>query len=214
MTHDAEILRLFPLGLVLFPGLPLPLHIFEDRYKQMIGECIDTGESFGLIYTDGTQMRTIGCTAKVEDIIKRYDDGKLDLIARGDRRFRLLGIEEDTPYHVGRVQYLDETPEPGTPQLDRIVAQTLSQLKRLAQITGSEIDFETLREMDPMRISYLVAGLDAFSPDEKQFFLEISSTSQRLLACVQSLANVVQTYDIGREARELLPEGRLLHRLN
>lgn len=214
MTHDAEILRLFPLGLVLFPGLPLPLHIFEDRYKQMIGECIDTGEPFGLIYIDGTQMRTIGCTAKVEDIIKQYDDGKLDLIARGDRRFRLLGIEEDTPYHVGRVQYLDETPEPGTPQLDRIVAQTLSQLKRLAQITGSEIDFETLREMDPMRISYLVAGLDAFSPDEKQFFLEISSTSQRLLACVQSLANVVQTYDIGREARELLPEGRLLHRLN
>ena len=95
-----------------------------------------------------------------------------------------------------------------------LLDQSIAQLGRLAKITGSEIDLEALGAMDSERLSFLIAGLDAFSAEEKQFFLELPTTAQRLLACVQSLANVVQTYDVSNEANELLPEGKLLHRFN
>lgn len=213
MDEETHRLRLFPLGTVLFPGLPLPLHIFEDRYKQMIQECLEEEEPFGLVYAEGANLRSIGCSARTEDIVKRYDDGKLDLIVRGERRFRLVELDDDGPYAVGIVRFIEDQ-DLSEERYESLVKQTISQLDRLARITGSEINLEALGEMDPQRISWLVSGLDAFSQEEKQYFLEISSTSQRLLACVQALANIVQAYDIGTEARELLPEGKLIHRLN
>ncbi len=207
-------MKIFPLGAVLFPGLPLPLHIFEERYKQQISDCIENDEPFGVVYADEIRMHEVGCTARIEDIVKRYDDGKLDIITRGERKFRILEVEERKPIVIATVSYITEDPLVENDKIQRLLSQTIKQLGRLASITGSEINLEALSEMDPEKVSYLVAGLDAFSPEEKQFFLELPSTSQRLLACVQSLVTVVHTYDIGKEARELLPEGRLLHRLN
>ena len=228
MRRETAKLKLFPLGVVLFPGLPMPLHIFEDRYKQMVAECIEDDEPFGIVYLDETRMRKVGCTARIEDILKRYDDGKLDIVTRGERKFRILELDESHPYLMATVYYTsdevldevsDEIPEAVSPTKSEganssLLDQSIAQLGRLAKITGSEIDLEALRAMDPERLSYLISGLDAFSAEEKQFFLELPTTGQRLLACVQSLANVVQTYDVSNEANELLPEGRLLHRFN
>ena len=209
-------LCLFPLQAVLFPGLPLPLHIFEDRYKQLVSECIEADEPFGVVYTGGDHVRTIGCTARIVDIVKRYDDGKLDILTRGEQKFRLQKVITTDPYAVGTVEYLtgSEDSDTDTPNLQQLLSQNLAQLARLAQITGSDIDLDALRAMDFDRVSYLIAGLDAFSLEDKQFFLELPTVSQRLLACAQSLANVVQTYDVTRAADELLPNGGLLHRFN
>ena len=220
MRRETVKLKLFPLGVVLFPGLPMPLHIFEDRYKQMIAECIEEDEPFGVVFLDETRMRKVGCTARIEDILKRYDDGKLDIVTRGERKFRIIELDDSHPYLMASVYYVsdeisDENSDENSDEANsNLLEQSISQLGRLAKITGSDIDLETLQAMDLERLSYLIAGLDAFSAEEKQFFLELPTTAQRLLACVQSLANVVQTYDVLSEANELLPEGKLLHRFN
>ncbi len=214
MAEEPTRLNLFPLGEVLFPGLPLPLHIFEERYKRLVTECIQNDEPFGIVFTEESQMHTVGCTARIEEGLKRYADGRLDIVTRGERLFRLIDVFHTEPYISGTIAYLDDGAERETAILQSLLSQAVSHLERLAIITGSDIDLDALYRMDPERASFLVSGLDAFSPAEKQLFLEISSTSQRLLACAQALVNVVQTYDMPREAKELLPEGRLLHRFN
>ena len=206
-------LNLFPLGIVLFPGLPLPLHIFEDRYKVMVRDCMKLDQPFGIVLAD-SRMRKIGCTARVEDVIKRYDDGRLDIVTRGERKFRVLEVENDEPYLVGNVTYIEESEPFKSASFGTLLQQTISRLTKLASLTGSRIDLESLRSMDPLKVSYMVAALDAFTVEEKQLFLELASPSQRLLACVQSLASVVQAYNIPDEAKGLLPDGKLLHRFN
>ena len=74
---------LFPLGLVLLPQMPLPLHIFEERYKLMIGECLRENRQFGIVYFNGTDIQTAGCTASILKVMKRYEDGRLDILTRG-----------------------------------------------------------------------------------------------------------------------------------
>ena len=81
---------LFPLGLVLLPGEVVPLHIFEDRYKRMIGDCIESGEPFGVVLRDDDGARSTGCTAFVTEVLERFDDGRLNIIVTGDDPFRVL----------------------------------------------------------------------------------------------------------------------------
>src|SRR5437764_305485 len=87
-----SLLPIFPLPLVLFPTIPLPLHIFEPRYKEMIGECLERNAVFGIIHARQEEMAEIGCTAKILDVIKRYEDGRLDILAQGLRRFEILRV--------------------------------------------------------------------------------------------------------------------------
>ncbi len=207
-------LKLFPLGVVLFPGIPLPLHIFEERYKKLIGECLEKSSVFGIVYYDGTAMRSVGCTARVEHIAKRYDDGRLDIVVRGERRFRIDEILEKEPIVTARGGFLPDR-EGQRESIPKLIQQSLVQLDRLAEITHSTIDTEALRELDSSKVSYILASLDVFSPEEKQHFLEHPTTSQRLLGCLQSLAGVVKTYDIAKTVKKLFPEGgSLLHRFN
>jgi Lon protease-like protein len=76
---------LFPLGLVLLPGMALPLHIFEERYKQMISECLAARTSFGIIWFDGQSIHSVGCTARVIKVLHRYEDGRMDILTKGER---------------------------------------------------------------------------------------------------------------------------------
>ena len=78
---------LFPLGLVLLPQMPLPLHIFEERYKLMIGECLEKNEEFGIVYFNGTDIQAIGCTASIQRVLKRYDDGRAGYLDPGGESF-------------------------------------------------------------------------------------------------------------------------------
>ena len=80
---------LFPLNVVLLPGERVPLHIFEERYKDLIGACIENSEEFGLLLAEETELRTIGTSASVIDVLNRYDDGRMDIIVEGRDRFRV-----------------------------------------------------------------------------------------------------------------------------
>lgn len=99
---------LFPLEIVLFPGSALPLHIFEDRYREMIGECIAHNHAFGVVRAEGDQMALIGCTARVVRIVERYPDGRMDVLCEGVQRFEIEGLDESRRFLQADVQYFDD----------------------------------------------------------------------------------------------------------
>jgi Lon protease-like protein len=107
------LLPLFPLQVVLFPGGLLPLHIFEDRYKEMMGEAVRDHTEFGILLATSQGLASVGCTAIVERVLKEFPDGRLDVLTRGRRRFELLLVNEDRAFLRGSVEYLED--EPGEP---------------------------------------------------------------------------------------------------
>ena len=103
-----DTIPLFPLGLVLMPQIPLPLHIFEERYKLMIGECLAEDREFGIVYFNATDIQTAGCTARILKVIKRYSDGRLDILTRGQRRYLIKEIFDNKAYLEAGITYFDD----------------------------------------------------------------------------------------------------------
>src|SRR3989304_590517 len=122
---QSSLLPLFPLEAVTFPGIALPLHIFEERYKQMVGEAIGAGSEFGIVLARGEGIVNSGCTVVVEQVVHRYDDGRMDIITRGRRRFEILSLNDEQAYLRGEVQFFDdEDSGPPAPDMrDRALAQ-------------------------------------------------------------------------------------------
>jgi Lon protease-like protein len=99
---------LFPLGTVLFPGAALPLRIFEDRYREMVGECIAEKKAFGVVRADGEQMSIVGCTARIVRVVRRYDDGRVDILCEGERRFEIEGLDESRRFLQADVEFFED----------------------------------------------------------------------------------------------------------
>ncbi|MDQ1470149.1 MAG: ATP-dependent Lon protease, partial [Bryobacterales bacterium] len=104
----SRLLPLFPLQLVAFPGSVIPLHIFEDRYKEMVGEAEAAGTEFGIVLSKEGGIVNAGCTVMVEAVPERFPDGRFNVITRGKRRFSLLSIDEEKEYLRGEVEYFDD----------------------------------------------------------------------------------------------------------
>src|SRR5438874_3542526 len=101
----SRLIPLFPLGLVVFPGNAVPLHIFEDRYKEMVGEAEAAGSEFGIVLAKEGGVVNAGCTVVVESVLNRYPDGRFDVLTRGLRRFSLLSIDQELAWLRGEVEY-------------------------------------------------------------------------------------------------------------
>src|SRR6201747_1939274 len=104
---------LFPLGLVAVPGESVPLHVFEDRYRRMIEHCLSAEagspeREFGIVWLSDEELKDVGCACEVERVLERMDDGRLNILARGTRPFRLLERQDDLPYPAGVVEFLDD----------------------------------------------------------------------------------------------------------
>ena len=106
------LLPLFPLDVVLFPGTPLPLHIFEPRYKEMIGECLAQHRTFGVVRALEQGLAEIGCTAEIVTVVKEYPDGRLDLVTEGRQRFELLRVNQERSFLQAEILMIDDEPEP------------------------------------------------------------------------------------------------------
>src|SRR5271154_2838709 len=122
---------LFPLGIVALPGESVPLHIFEDRYLKMIERCLlaDVGSverEFGIVWLSDEELKQIGCACEIEDTAERLEDGRLNILARGTRPFRLLERRDDLPHPAGLVEFLSDREE----ELDEQAAQTARELYR------------------------------------------------------------------------------------
>jgi Lon protease-like protein len=95
---------------VLMPGAPLPLHIFEERYKQMVNECLEQEDEFGMVFADESGTREVGCTAKIVELVERYEDGRMLILVEGSRRFKLNNVLTGKPYYVGEIEFFQDEP--------------------------------------------------------------------------------------------------------
>jgi Lon protease-like protein len=99
---------LFPLNMVLFPGAALPLHIFEERYREMVGECLTEKKAFGVVRADGEQMSIVGCTAQIVRVMQRYDDGQVDILCEGEQRFEIEALDESRSFLQADVEFFED----------------------------------------------------------------------------------------------------------
>jgi Lon protease-like protein len=173
---ESALLPLFPLEVVLLPGAPLPLHIFEPRYKLMIGEAIERGSEFGVVLVHNGNLAAAGCTAVVDRVVKRYDDGRLDIVTRGLRRFRALGLDQELPYLRAEVEYFED--EPDLPA-DRDEAERLYALAgRAAELANASAPAEL--DPDDPNPSFRAAAELPLDLAFKQQLLTLRSERERL----------------------------------
>ncbi len=170
---------LFPLGIVALPSESVPLHIFEDRYLKMIDRCISAQPAapereFGILWLSEEELKPVGCACEIERVLERTDDGRLNILARGTRPFRLLERQHDLPYPAGVVEFLGDPDE----DLDAEAAETARELCRelVMQATDRELGTRELDELD----AYHMAATVEFGVDAKQELLELRSENARL----------------------------------
>ena len=195
---------LFPLGLVLLPEMPLPLHIFEERYKLMIGECLSEGREFGIVFFKGTDIQTIGCTASIQKVLKRYDDGRLDILTLGKQRFVINEMHDRKAYLEAGVNFFDDEFEENPVSCQMLAEKGLTLLKQFIGISGEQVEYDFFDITDFKSISFLIAGCEGFSYEEKQQFLEMSSTHERLEKGVESLEKIIDRMKITREIQKII----------
>jgi ATP-dependent Lon protease len=204
--HFETIIPIFPLGLVLLPEMALPLHIFEERYKAMTKVCMEQNIEFGIVYFIGKQFETKGCTARIVKILKRYDDGRLDILTRGKNRFAIKELFDEEPYLQAKVEFFDDLPEEDTGAED-FQKLALRGLQLLRQINTDADQPETngfTDRLDLMPASFSIAACDGFNFEEKQRFLEMTSTTQRLRKAVKALEKLAERLSVTRKIERII----------
>jgi Lon protease-like protein len=165
---------LFPLGLVALPTELVPLHIFEERYKTMIGRCLDEGSEFGIVWMAEDGLRPIGCACEIAEVVERMDDGRINLIARGTRPFRIDARQDELPYPAGTVEFLADRSE--DPDAEAADAAHAAYADLVNEATDREPDRDEIDEMS----AYQMAATVEFGLDAKQGLLDLRSEAARL----------------------------------
>ncbi len=201
---DKKLIPLFPLGVVLLPGLPLPLHIFEERYKQMIGECLESEDVFGLVGYNGSEIKSAGCTARIVEVLKRYDDGRLDIMTVGEQRFHIAEQVESKPYLQGWVEFFDDEVEELGDRDREAALKGLILHNELSRLLGAETSYDGSTATELEDISFVLAGSEGFSLDEKQVFLEMTSTRERLSKAVPAMEKLIERFKLTLEIKRII----------
>jgi Lon protease-like protein len=164
---------LFPLGLVLLPGEQIPLHIFEERYKQMIGECLEDEREFGILWLADDALKDVGCTARITRVLERFDDGRMNILVEGATPFRLERRIGELAYPAGDIELLDD--DPGTDE-EALERARKSYADLVEQVTDTRPEPEALAELD----AYGMAATLDIAASAKQALLELRSEPARL----------------------------------
>jgi Lon protease-like protein len=190
------LIPLFPLDVVLFPGTPLPLHIFEPRYKEMIGECLAQNRTFGVVRAVEQGLADVGCTAEIVTVVKEYPDGRLDLVTEGRKRFELVRVNQERSFLQAEILLIGD--EPGTPSqqaIDRVV-ELHSQVLAIA---GAKQD---LSPADPSLLSFYLAGSLPLDLDFKQKLLALRSEPERLTLLTSYFETILPNLQRAATARQ------------
>ncbi len=201
---EIEQLPIFPLATVLFPGAILPLHIFEDRYKEMMRFAIDNGGVFGLSYRRDAaigretppEINSVGCVAKIQ-AVARLDEGRMNIISTGVIRYRVLRLVQSTPFVIARIEALTDDLEPGD-DLNRIfedIGDMCRKFLEAAQALG-EPNAPVVQEFpeDAEAFSLMVASALPIDNGAKQGLLEMTSTRQRLVRLRKYVTSALSEY--------------------
>ncbi len=165
---------LFPLGLVALPSEYVPLHVFEARYRTMIAECLERDREFGIIWLADDELKPVGCACAIERVLERMDDGRMNILTRGTRPFRLVERQDGLPYPAGIVEFLEDRHTQPDDEARRGAREAYATL--VAQATDAEPDAERILGLT----AYEMAATVEFGLDAKQGLLELRSENARM----------------------------------
>jgi len=202
--RQARNFPLFPLGIVALPSEAVPLHIFEERYRLMIGRCLEAARGsrarqFGIVWLSDEELKPVGCTCEVEEVLERMEDGSVDILP-----FRLLSRQDDLPYPAGEIEFLADIEE----EPDDEAATAARELYRdlVAQATDRELDEDELLELD----AYGMAATVEFGVEAKQELLELRSENARLRLLAMLLSAAIERLEsLERAQARALSNGKV-----
>jgi Lon protease-like protein len=192
----ADELALFPLGIVALPSELVPLHIFEERYKTMIGERLDGETEFGIVWAGEDEVKETGCACVVAQLLEQMEDGRMNVVCRGTRPFRVVETLDDRPYPAARVEWLEdkaEQPDAGTLAVAREAYDEL-----VVQATDEPADPERLASMT----AYDMAATVDFGLEAKQGLLDLRSENARLRLVTRLFRAAMKRLDLMERAQE------------
>jgi Lon protease-like protein len=165
---------LFPLGIVALPSEAVPLHIFEPRYRTMIAECLEQEREFGIVWAEDDGLRPVGCAMRIERVLERMEDGRLNILTQGTRPFRIVEEQDDRPYPAGTVEFLSDKAEEPNERTREAAHAAYAEL--VVQATDRTLDDE---ELEPLSAYAMAATVD-FGLEAKQGLLDLRSENARL----------------------------------
>jgi len=193
-------LPLFPLNLVLYPDERLPLHIFEERYKDLTSYCLDHDVPFGIVRSDDDTFADVGTTARIEQIVNRYEDGRLDIAVRGEERFRILATHQQKSYYTADVSLLEDEGE--TVDLD-LKERVITQHMKLLELAGRTVRPDLYEDVD--YLSYVLAQNAALDGEQKQELLEKKTENDRIRYLIRHFESLIpkveEQEDVNRRIR-------------
>lgn len=158
---------------------------------MLVERCIEEHRDFGVVYHRGEEIEKVGCSAHIDQVIKRYDDGRLDIMTVGAERFAVDRIDDGGPYLEATVHFLDEPPETGEAEM---LGNAVDAMLKYAYFTEMDLDRTNLDELSANQLSFLIAGIDALGMETKQELLEINGPSDRLSAALKALNEINDQY--------------------
>jgi Lon protease-like protein len=189
---------IFELPAVLLPGELMPLHIFEERYKRMIGHCLEEEEPFGVVFRDDEgSARRIGCTARVTEVLEQFDDGRLDIVVTGEEPFRVLERFDGEDFPAGEIEPVSAA-EPDADDEDAATAAREAFAELVQRVSGSEPEVEELAHSD----AYAIAARVELPVETKQKLLELRSEDERMRTLGAALGALIDTLARSREIAE------------
>ncbi len=192
LSHDFP---LFPLGLVVLPTEAVPLHIFEERYKAMINECLTRDSEFGIVWLSDDGLREVGCACRIERVLERMQDGRMNLLTRGTRPFRVLERQGDLAYPAGLVEFLADSDEPLDRRLADAAHAVYGDLVRRA--TDRDPADSALAELS----AYEMAATVDFGLEAKQGLLDLRSENARLALLTRLLRAALKRLEFVERAQ-------------
>ena len=187
---------LFPLGIVALPGELIPLHIFEERYKTMIDECIGHEREFGIVWLSDDGLREVGCACAIDQVLERQDDGRMNLIVRGTRPFRVLERQGHLPYPAGVIEFVEDREDKVDADLAKGAHEAYAELFKRA----------TDRDPDPGELAgmsaYAMAATVDFGLDAKQGLLDMRSENARLRLVTRLFRAAIKRLDLVDKVQE------------
>src|SRR3954468_24168226 len=196
MGEIVERFPLFPLGIVLLPTEVVPLHIFEERYKLMIRECLDSDGEFGIVWLSDDGLRDVGCTARVNQVLDEFDDGRMNILVAGGRPFRLLRRIEDLPYPAGDIEFV-ALDGGGDPALVEAAREGYADL--VERVTDERPDEDTLEGLD----AFGMASTIEFDEKAKQGLLETDGEDERLKVVAELFRATLKRLDESERSAEI-----------
>ena len=170
----------------------------------MIGECLQQEEEFGVVFYDGSKIKNIGCLARITRVSKKYDDGRMDILTQGTRRFMIDHLDEEKEYLQAEVSYFDDDDFEDFIVSQEKHDQAIDLLRQIAEITRNNPDLVSSHEFSTQQLSFIIASIEGFTAQEKQEFLEMRSTAKRLDKGIEALDKLIERIRINDEIKKII----------